>query len=380
MDMYDLRYEPWIPVVYKDGSSISCGLYNLLKDAHEIKELELNSPLESISILRMLVGLVQHMFGDIKDEKDWKERFTLYHFDERLLKEYFEESPWKDRFYLFHPVHPFWQIPGLKNIEPKTGEERPVPLVTLDLAEASGNNKTLFSHRLDAHIKSYSSQESARLLVASQFFSLGGLNKKTTNYLGLQKSYYHASLVAGMPTIVDGDSLFETILFNTIPKKFRIVGNTRSIQNLGSPPWAQNPPADFTRLPHASREGNPLNPSFLEMFLPWSRYVRLIPNLSNGSAASIECIAIAQGVVQDVMDEPWTSKGKDLKKQEYHVVSLAPERAVWRDIGALIGAVSQKQNRAYISPQSIRIYNSYRKYYKDLSNWRSVSVMALAND
>jgi len=380
MDMYDLRYEPWIPVLMKDGSTASFGLYELLMFAHTIKELATGSPLESMSLLRLFVGLVHHMVGDIQNEREWERMYSLGQFDENAIVAYLEKSDWKDRFYLFHPEHPFWQIPGLKNIDPKTGVERSVPLITLDIAEASGNNKTLFSHRLDSDKRSYTPQEAVRLLITSQFYSLGGLNKKTTNYLGLQASYYNASLVAGMPTVVNGETLFETIMLNMVPQKHRIIGMPKEFQSMGIPPWAQTLPANLKTLPNAANKQVPRITSFLEVFLPWSRYIRLIPDNCSDTDVCVSHMAIAQGVVQDITNEPWTSKVRDLKKQEIHAVNFNTEKALWRDTGALLGAVSNNQNRSYIPPLSLSLYSSFRKYCKVLPSWKSISVMALAND
>lgn len=378
MATFDLRYEPWIPVLNLDDTSSDFGLYEILTRASEIKYISSNSPLEKVSLIRLLVGLMQHLVGDVADELEWRDIFTEGRFDENLIETYFTETDWSESFNLFDSVRPFWQIPGLKNIDTRTGEERPVSLISLDIPEATGNNKTLFSHRLDKDKKRYTPAEAARLLVTTQFFALGGLNKKTSNYLGYQQSYYNAAFVAGMPTCILGKDLFETICLNMIPAKQRTVGLPSTFQKIGKPPWAQPLPEDLKELKQAGKDVRITG--FLEFFLPWSRYIRLIPESDSVNEEFVERVHIAQGIATDPLDEPWTAKTVDTKKGVKKVVSLHPEKALWRDFGALLGAASTDQNRSFIKPENLNMYTSYRKVHRSLQSWQTVAVMALAND
>jgi len=380
MISFDLRHEPWIPVLRPDGTRVELGLRDVIVRAHEFKTIAADNPLQTISLYRVLIGLVHHLVGDIAGAKEWGALFQQGCFDAHGVEYYFDRSAWSDRFDLFHSNKPFWQVPGLTNIDEKTGAERPVSAKVLDITEATGNNKTLFSHRYDTEDTVYTASQAARLLCTAQFFSLGGLNKKSTNLIGHQQSYYNAPLVAGMPSMLMGQNLFQTIYLNLVPRRGRIVLNTVSFRSLGNPPWAQVPFGPDTELPSTS-EGPTVPGTFLEYFLPWSRYIRLVPREEHSGTPSVSLIHIAQGVAFDVLDEPWTAKRTDTRTGERKPVPFNPERALWRDAGAFLGLSSASGDRSYTKPVPLRLYSEYRKHDKDsLPFMVPMAVFALAND
>jgi CRISPR system Cascade subunit CasA len=380
MISFDLRNEPWIPVLRPDGSRVELGLRDVIVQAHEFKTIAADNPLQTISLYRVLVGLIQHLLGDITGAKEWVTLFSQGRFDAQVVDDYFDRSTWSDRFDLFHPDRPFWQVPGLTNIDEKTGAERPVSAKFLDMPEATGNNKTLFSHRYDADENWYAPARAARLLCTAQFFALGGLNKKSTNRTGHQQSYYNAPLVAGMPSMLMGKNLFQTMCLNLVPRQGRLAVNTVSFRSLGIPPWAQDPFGPGTELPSAS-EGPTVPGTFLEYFLPWSRYIRLVPREQPSGAPSVTHVHIAQGVAFDPLDEPWTAKRTDTKTAERKPVPFNPERALWRDAGAFLGLTSASGDRQYTKSVPLQRYSDYRKHSKDsLPFMVPMAVFALAND
>ncbi len=377
---FDLRTEPWIPVVTTEGIRLELGLKDAFLRAHETKVIAADNPLQTISLYRVLVGLTHHMVGDVENHKEWGALYRVGRFDTEVVNRYFDTSEWADRFDLFHAENPFWQVPGLINIDTKNGEERPVQATTIDIGEASGNNKTLFSHRLDSDETSYSPAQAARLLCTCQFFSLGGLNKKSTNRTGYQQSFFNAPLVSGMPSLLMGQSVFETVCLNLVTTRSRSLRNHRGLESLGEPPWAQKPLSPDVDLPVTTKE-QAVSSSFFEYFLPWSRYIRLVPKKTETGDVEVSQLHIAQGLAYDPVDEPWTTKREDKKTGEVRSVSFNPERALWRDAGAFLGLTSATGDRQYRKSSPLDAYSKYRKDKNNkLPFMVPMAVFALAND
>ena len=386
MDRFDLKIEEWFPVQDTRGRVRPVGLEEVMLRAHELGGVEGESPLETVSLYRLLVGLAHHLLEDFSSPGEWAEKIWVRgRFDEEKVRCYFRES-WADRFGLFDASFPFWQCPGLVNIDdPKTEGERPVLMTTLLPPVASGNNKTLFSHRIDSDALALSPAEAARALVTAQYFDLGGLNKKTSNYFGYQKSFYHAPFVAGMPSIVMGDTLFETIALNMLPGQSRggALGN-----DLGRPPWAE-PPEQIGK--NEKREKTPKNPttpqSYLEYLLPRSRHLRLEPYPASDGSVLVRHMHIAQGVGWDASVEPWFVRVEDPKKNTTGPLSLNPDRAVWRNSAAYLGWRSGEQDKqkSSIPPDNLRAYGSFRHALRSSPDRQPpplapLAVFALAND
>src|SRR5207248_11132393 len=73
------------------------------------------------------------------------------------------------------------------------------------------NNDTLFDHSVDDRPASISAAEAARLLVACQGYAMGG----RVSYEHKQHGSAHAGpLVKGALVVVQGDSLFQTMMLN----------------------------------------------------------------------------------------------------------------------------------------------------------------------
>ena len=221
MNCFDLREHGWIPVRESNGKVREIGLEEVMRRAHELRQVEGESPLETVSLYRLLVGLAHHLAGDFRLVREWRKIGLQGRFDEAKVTWYFHGSPWADRFGLFDKAFPFWQCPGLVNIDAKTKSERPVPVASLVHSVASGNNKTLFSHQTDDGNFSLSAAEAARALVTAQYFSFSGTFNKTSNYFGDCNNTSQALFVSGIPCILMGDTLFETIILNMLPREYR---------------------------------------------------------------------------------------------------------------------------------------------------------------
>lgn len=353
MDHFDLRERGWIPVRESSGAIREIGLEEIMRRAHELRQVEGESPLETVSLYRLLVGLAHHLVGDFRSVKEWREIGAQGKFDEAKVRWYFHDSPWADRFGLFDETFPFWQCPGLVNIDTKTKAERPVAVASLIHSVASGNNKTLFSHQSDDGDFSLIAAEAARALVTAQYFSVGGLHRKSSNYFGFQQNCYHAPFAPGMPCIIMGNTLFKTIILNMLPREYR--GAALSKIDLGEPPWAESREQLINPQRVATKSNTTTPASYLNYLLPRSRHIRLLPEKRLNGTTVVREMHIAQGVAWESIIEPWFVKAQDSKKPE----KLNLDQAVWRNSTAYLGLRSREQVKQYLPPENLRAYGRY---------------------
>ena len=358
MDCFDLRERGWIPVRESNGKVREIGLEEVMRCAHELRQLEGESPLETVSLYRLLVGLAHHLVGDFRLVREWRKIGQQERFDEAKVRWYFHDSPWADRFGLFDEAFPFWQCPGLVNIDAKTTAERPVAVASLIHSVASGNNKTLFSHQTDDGDFSLSAAEAARALVTAQYFSMGGLNKKSSNHFGgPQQSYYHAPFAPGMPCIIMGNTLFKTIILNMLPREYR--GAALSKIDLGEPPWAESREQIINPQRVAAKNNTTIPKSYVDYLLPRSRHIRLLREEKRDGTPAVREMHIAQGVAWESKIEQWFVKVQDLNKSEVSPLKLNLDRAVWRNSTAYLGWRSREQDKRYLPPENLRAYGRY---------------------
>lgn len=220
---YDLSKERWIPVVKMNGDREELGMRDTLVRAHEIRELYSNSPVETITINRLLLAVSLHIFSETAERKGWKQIFRSGRFDEATIQKYFDERP--EKFDLLHPERPFYQHPLPK-------ENKASAINRLIFEEATGNNATLFDHNFDRRRKSIPLTQAARGVIAMQSFGLSGTAG------GGKDNFSQATLVSGAVFWIRGNSLFEALLYNAPPTA---KGRMESADNLGIPVWeAQN--------------------------------------------------------------------------------------------------------------------------------------------
>lgn len=112
--------QPWLPVVYGDGSHQLIDLKTALLDAHRIDRFELGHTVVTHSLYRLLLTLA---YGILQESGEMPERAADFNawqsaaletnagFDAAAVGAYFES--YADRFFLVHPRLPFLQDPSL---------------------------------------------------------------------------------------------------------------------------------------------------------------------------------------------------------------------------------------------------------------------------
>lgn len=329
-ESFDLRTEPWIPVITRDGARQDVGLRNLLLNAHDFVHIDTEYPLFKASIVRILVAILHRALDGPTGIGELDRILKLTKFPAETVNEYLDK--WSDRFDLFHATHPFYQSAGLV-VTDKAGNENADSIKVLLPDIAVGNNKTLFDHSVDNDRVELAPPAAARALVAAQCFSLGGLARKYSNHFGYRQNYYHAPLVAGMPTIALGETLFETLTLNLLTEQYRNVVPTMNSQK-DVPVWERG---------GEDRDGEVTPHGYLDYLTTQSRHIRLVPEQRDGRVI-VGRLHRTQGIAPRGLSEPWFFyKESRSKKNEYHAPQLDPDRSVWRDCDALL-AIAHKED------------------------------------
>ena len=314
---YDLRFEPWISVEYLDGSKNKVGLQQLFEQAHEIGSFHHDNPLAEAALMRILIALSHRILDGPKDRKEWKETFEAGRYDADAVEAYFDR--WKDRFDLFHEKYPFMQVAELKMIDNKTK----VPLNYDDLPSldllihhvANGNNATLFDHNRDEEPHLYEPSEAIYWLLVAIFYGLGGTHKKSTNLCGYQGNCKNGIAVNGMLAFVYGETLFETLMINTLSDNFTI------------PSTKEDMP--FWEYPNGICEES-MPKGYLDYLTFTGRLIRLVPTKD----IKIEKVHFACGrSLQESIKDPFAPT--KIEKNQEKVLAASLERSLWRDSDTL---------------------------------------------
>jgi len=354
---YNLIDEPWISCSSRDGTQ-KMGLRDLVKNAHELREIESYNPLTVVALLRILLAIVHRVMDGPRKEKEWVKLFTAGKFPTECFDTYFQT--FFNRFDLFSDTYPFYQTAGLSILD-STGNESPVSVATIMLERASGNNKTLFDHTTDDTLVQLTPEQVAHALITNQMFALGGLNKKTTNHFGYQQSYLNAAMVSGIFIALSGESLFETIMLNLL------------LPGLYSLGWGGDDKPVWERDDRGSDKAK-VPKGYLDYLTCKCRHIRLLP-ASKGGSITISKLHIAQGEAFPKIDNPAFMCKQNSKTKEWYYPQLNPSRLVWRDSTALFSFDQGTDNR----PAAFRQANAMSDYVSLSASYHCMAI-ALAND
>lgn len=314
---YDLSSEPWIPVrMLHDperglkGSIQYFGLREVLLRAHEIQEVETGSPLETISINRLLLAIAIHIFPETEEEIDWLTIREAGRFDSKRVDTYFRER--SNKFDLLDSKRPF-----LQHAEPLIDGIAPLSRL---FAEALGGIGTpILNHEFYEPSRPIPLDKAARVLITTQATALGGGNNKPFNLS-------NAPLAGFAAFWVRGRSFFDALLLNAPPS----LDARLSINGSGG-----NPAWDRPLTPTEQQRRRP--DSYLD-YLTWqSRRIRLVVEENGEKEIVATGVRISQGdkVIDLAEHEPMAAYVGGRNK--VYPLSLVKERAVWRDSGVILG-------------------------------------------
>jgi len=313
---YDLRHEPWIACEFPDGIHRHLGFVELFERAHEIVRFFHDNPLAEASLMRILLALTHRVVDGPKDKRAWKEAYGKGRFDEKAIRGYFEK--WADRFDLFSPEYPFMQTAGLSFIDEKTKRPKePLPLSLLVHHIASGNNVTLFDHSTDDVSVAYAPAEAVYIVLIAQAYSLGGIHKKSSNLFGYEQNCKHGSQVNGYQVFVGGETLFETLMLNTLTEPFV---KPMNFATSDAPYWEASTQENGETLPRG----------YLDYLTFTGRHIRLIPD----AAGHVSRVHFACGrSFAALFKEPFIPTRTT--KEGERALNFSLEKSLWRDSDTL---------------------------------------------
>ena len=241
MASYDLRVEPWIPVISKTGELSHVGFRDALVEAHEVRAVQDSIPTVEFGIYRLLTAMVLDIF-EPSGPSDLAQLIRNGCFDASSVNAYLDK--WSGRFDLFDERYPFLQTSAMT--------ESPGPLAGILPAIPSGTNVTHFHH---AHEDDFSvgPPQAARLLASIPCFMTAGGSGYSPSINGAPPWY----------VLITGESLFETLCRNSC------VVPLPNDQGMGKPRWRETDPVE---------RGDRISATLLEG-LSWSpRRVQLLPD------------------------------------------------------------------------------------------------------
>lgn len=316
---FDLLQSPWIPCIQRDEVSVELGLRDALVRAHELRELGGESPLVTAALHRLLLAVLHRVFGPANTD-EWADLWEARCWDAARLDAYSEQ--WHHCFDLFDLERPFYQ----------STDERvcPKPVNRLLHEVASGNNPTLFDHHTHNEAPTFTPAQAARALVALQSFGLAGLS-------GLPQKFTDAPCAGGIVFLVQGETLFETLMLNLLPYPDNTVFLHSSADR---PVWEMDDPFTPDRAyPHG----------YLD-YLTWqNRRILLLPETTNnGVLVRRMTEAPALRLDADVLN-PMAHYRRD-EKRGLLPLAFTERHALWRDSATLF----RLNNPGFRPPRTFR--------------------------
>ncbi len=339
---YNLIDEPWIRIVWQGGGDEKeVSLRTLFRELPHIDSLAGETPIVTGSMYRFLLALIHSALRGPQDEETWLALWGAQDLAEFVLP-YLEKH--YDRFDLFHPQHPFLQgEPDLKLV-------KPVPII--DLVPHLAYGATLFDHALKADEFALTPAEAARWLLTLQHFGLGGVvpGKATSKTV----SAADAPCARAILFLVEGDSLFETLMLNLIAypeQRFFPVDDGKEDR----PFWERDDP-----FKERKPEG------YLD-YLTWpSRRVRLYPERTERGEIVVPRFAISPGLrVQAVTQEnplryhDPMQHYRQRKTKGWVPLVFREDRALWRDSATILELRRQNELKP---PQALTWLSDLSEY------------------
>lgn len=196
---FNLTDESWLPCVRLDGRAVTLSLRETLTQAHELRSLIGDSPLQTAALHRFLLAILHRSFGP-PDYEAWTGLWQAQAFDSDAIEPYLNQ--WRHRFDLFDEERPFYQA-----ADPRV---KPKSIISLIHDRASGNNATLFDHHTEEGGETITPAQAARIVITAQAFGLAGLS-------GISQKFTDGTCASGIIFLVEGDDLKQTLLLNMIP-------------------------------------------------------------------------------------------------------------------------------------------------------------------
>ncbi len=342
MQQFNLLDERWIPCIRADdGTEEEYSLAGVLVNAHALREIRDSSPLVIAALHRLLLAVIHRATrpdgeqGGPASWEEWRDLWTQGHFDAEQLTQYLEV--WRHRFALFGDDRPFYQAASLD-----FSYERAITNLTHEL---NTDGTTLFDHTTRANSPAFSPARAARYLVAHQAFAIGGLlSLEKGQDPKLYKSADSAPLTKGAVLLVQGETLFETLMLN-LHRYNRQDAEPFAMDADDAPAWERE---TETRAEDRRLKG------YLDLLTWQSRRIRLHPTKEPDGTVVVRSVVVMKGnqfpdgfnrFGHETMLAFRVNKKAKGAEDPTPVVSFQPEKALWRDSLTLLQSAEDARKR-----------------------------------
>lgn len=321
MQPYSVMKDPVIPVMLLDGSQAEMGIREIFHRAHEIEDLQCQTPLEQYAVFRLLTAIAMDMFHPER----WLDRQALLEegsFDQSAVDAYISECE-KDGscFELFDPEHPFMQ----SAYDAGTDEKAIKPVAVLSASLPSGNNHIFLDHRMES-VPVMTPSEAFRAMVTLYVFCTAGAQGYPSGVNNTPPVY----------NVIVGRTLFESIVLNMVSVKEYPEIN----YGTGTAPWrartAVTPKKEFAEI------------TLLEGMTWLPRRLCLLRDGDN----LIRRVALQQGHNfrgNNLWRDPHVAYRFN-KNGEWSSIKPQNGRALWRDVSSLL---ADSENAHYRPPLTV---------------------------
>jgi len=327
---FNLIDERWIPCLRGDGARDELGLRDTLMQAHQLREIRGDTPLETVALHRLLLTVLHRVFGP-KGRSEWLALWKRKEngFELTPLEKYW--TTWKGKFNLFDERYPFLQIADQK----KLGDADTVNKMVLHLTQ----DATLFQHTLNSPIggAELTPAQAARAVLTVQAFALG------------YQLFVDGPCAKGAVFLVWGDSLYETLVLN-LSRYPEEEGDYPSTTD-DAPAWEIDSPFKVkfeggTISRDASTKKDASGKQKLKFeghtplgqldYLTWhNRKIKLLPEETQ-TGVVVRQIAWAPGMrLADEVTDPMQTHFKP-ENRGYIALSFNTDKALWRDSETLL--------------------------------------------
>ncbi len=332
---FDLRERPWIPV--REGEKRDLiGLRDLFLRAHTLTDVEVPLPPGAAGLWRILY-LIAGRVGDLdeplgvrafEDRRD--DLLDAGRFDENQVEEYFNR--FGSRFDLFDETRPWLQDPRLaEQCSAGSGVNK------LVFGRPAGSNQVWFSHHTDVDVAPVSAAEAAWHLIGNLYYGPSG--RCTTRTVG---SLSEANTTAGplrgsLSCHPVGATVFESIV-SGIPRQSSDDGQHISLRAVDEAPW------EMAELPDPSAP--PPNLTGLSRVLVgrFQHAILLVPYASGETVVDARLTWAYRQKFPPIVD-PYLIY-QTSKKGDVYARPASLERALWRDLDALLMKEVGEEKRA----------------------------------
>ncbi|MGH2532271.1 MAG: type I-E CRISPR-associated protein Cse1/CasA [Thermomicrobiales bacterium] len=331
MANFNLVDEPWVPCLMgtSPATATELNVRDTLVRAPEIREIAGETPLVTIALHRLLLAIVHRCIGPL-DVATWRHWWEARAWDATLIDDYLRA--WRHRFDLFDEERPFYQTAA---VDFSRG------LWPLTRNFLLSKKALFFDHDLESMPAAVSPAEAVRLLVAFQWFDVGGIKSAEQD-----KDFADASpLTQCAVGLVRGENLFRTLMLNLHRYAPRQGMPFDFDAERDAPAWERD---------EAARPEDRAPDGYLD-YLTWqSRRLRLLPEFDADGKVVVRQSVIMKGFQlpdlearrrAETMVAFRRNPNAKGSQDPWPAIGFQEEKALWRDSLAFFQSIHERYTR-----------------------------------